>query len=252
MTDFKILLCAYKATDCLKIQHEILKRLNLLDQLVLYENSPEDFGANREFLTANNVSFVDNPGGKHAQTINSALKVIDSKYVIILDEDCFLISDPRVVIEKMKINHIRLTGEISCSRGGYTMKPRINPWFCVVDNEWIKEKNIDFMNMEKIKKTDSSRLYLINSGECKKDEVLKYDVGATFFEDIIDNGGKISSLSDIFLKPDKLYKHIEGSSWRNEEDICNLMNLNFAQTTGFFKKFQKQNIETFKYLLGVS
>lgn len=248
--DYKYLICTYKATDCLKIQIEIFKRLGSLDKLVIYENSPASFTDNRTFLKSNGIAYIDNPGGKHAQTVDRALKELDCRYVVLLDEDCFLRYDIESSLEIVKTFGIRLVGEISASRGGYNLKPRVSPWCCIIDREWVEKKGIDFVNIEKVYNSGSSRFYLDDKNEMSNYGV-KYDVGATFFEDIAEHHGMISSWSDIFINKDKLYFHVEGASWRPESDICKLMNQNPEATRLFFEKNQVQNIENLKGQLGI-
>lgn len=252
MNNYTILMCTYKATDCLKIQYEIFKRFNILDRVRIFENSPRDCNENRMFLTQHHVPFHNNINGKHAQTINFALKCVKTKYALILDEDCFLQFNPSPLFDHMEKQNIQMVGEISCSRGGYVMKPRVSPWFCAVDAEWVNRNNIDFVNMDKVKATDSQRLYLIDEGECRVDSGVKYDVGATFFEDILEKGGRIMDLDDLTKDKHRLYKHIEGCSWRTDEAMCNLMNLNYEQTMQYFNTFQKGSIDTIKGQLSIA
>ena len=242
MSDYTILMCTYKATDCLKIQYETLKRLGLLDRLIIYENSPRDFNDNRMFLLEHHIPFQNNINGKHAQTVNSALKKIKTKYCLLLDEDCFLRANPQPIVNFMKAKNFQLLGEVSSSRGGWVLKPRVNPWYCFIDVEWVNSHGIDFMNMEKIRKTDSSKFFGIDEGECRKDGIAKYDVGATFYEDILEKGGKVISLDMVIDNPYDYFFHIEGASWRPD----------YKEYANFFNTNQKPVINNFKQHLQIS
>jgi len=215
----KILINLYKANDCLKIQHKILDNFGLLKDTIFVENSPEDYKLNEEFLNSNNTPYIKNYNSTHANGVQKMLDEIKDDYVLILDQDCFLRSNIMPLVTSLINDYkVDLFGDVNLCRGFQKLKPRICPWFCLVNNKFLKEHNIKFVNWDKVKSTNSESYYdpfniKMTIGNYSS---YKYDVGSTMFEDMYENGAYITSLGDLGLTPQQLYIHIEGSSWQND------------------------------------
>lgn len=215
----KILINLYKANDCLKIQHKILSGLNLLGDTIFVENSPEDYKLNEEFLNKNNTPYIKNYNSSHTNGVQKALDIIEDDYVLILDQDCFLRNNPMNLIISLINNYkVDLFGDVNLCRGFQKLKPRICPWFCLVNNRFLIEHNIKFVNWDKVKSTNSESYYdpfniKMTIGNYSS---YKYDVGSTMFEDMYENCAYITSFGDLGLSSNQFYIHIEGSSWQND------------------------------------
>jgi len=244
----KILICSYKALDCLKIQCEILKKLNVLNDTIIYENSPKEWIYNREYLKINNIPFRDNPNSTHPSAIDLAFKEIEDDNLIILDQDCFPKINPIKFFEDMLhyFPMMDLCGDINLCRGSQKLYPRICPWYCFVNLKFVREHNIKFVNEEKVLNSDSEIYYNPWKEIMGKPNVstYKYDVGSTFFEDMYNSGAYITSLSDLNVEPSKLYNHIEGSSWQLSNEYINIYG-------NFYKQSKEPIIKAYKEMLGI-
>lgn len=185
--DLTILICSYKATKELSLCLNLLYRFNKKDNIMLIENSPAEYVENREFLNKHNIAYIDNPGGTHPETLNTYLKKVKTKYCLILDSDCFCLTDPNIILKYVIGNDIDLYGDICGDRGGYRLYKRVHPWYCFVNVEFLNKHNISFVDWEKVKKTQSEKFYSsMPVGIDRK--IMHYDVGATMFEDILNKG----------------------------------------------------------------
>lgn len=214
--DFTIVICSYKATSAFKLCLHQLARYGFKNKdLLIYENSPADFILNRNLLNQYHIKYIDNPGGTHAETMNRALTEVKTKYALLLDSDCFCIKDPRLYVRYATIHKIQLYGEICGDRGGYHIHRRVHPWYCIVDVDFIKKHNIDFVDFERIKSSHSESFIdtkLI--GNYKRDHhSFYYDAGSSMFEDVINNDGVCADIGDALP-----YIHLEGASWRSDSE----------------------------------
>lgn len=246
--DLTIVICAYKATSALKLcLHQLARYAFKNKDLLIYENSPVDYTLNREFLNQYGISYINNPGGSHADTLNRALLTdIKTKYALILDSDCFCINDPRFYVDYAMRHNIQLYGEICGDRGGYHIHHRVQPWYCIVDVNFIKTHNIQFVDFERIKQTHSESFVkkeLLASARNKNG--YYYDAGSSMFEDVINNDGICADLGDKLP-----YVHLEGASWRcdtkeykliydEQKQWLNMLKKKFLYDEKYFQEFSK-------------
>lgn len=150
-------------------------------------------------LTEHNVPYFSNPGGVHIKSVDLLFEKVTTKYALLVDTDVIFSKDNNYIFNmfsKEWKDKIGLLGEVCGNRGGKKIHNRVHPWYCLIDLEQIKSKNIKFYNPE---------LHF-----AKSDKI--YDVGCTFFSDVKENKIGIGNLN-INIAND-YYKHYEGMSWR--------------------------------------
>lgn len=209
----KIIICSYKANEAFSTCLFLLSKYGIKNnELLIYENSPEDYDLNRKLLDKYKINYINNPNGTHADTMNRALIECTSDYALLLDSDCFCLEDPRPICQYIvERRHLQLFGDICGDRGGFHIHKRVHPWYCFVDLNFIKHFNIQFVDFERIKKSGSESFVdtkLLASQ--RNPDGFYYDAGSSMYEDVIMNGGICADIGD--RKP---YIHVEGSSWRD-------------------------------------
>lgn len=203
--------------------------------ILLMENSTNN--KTKELLDENNIPYIRSVGLTHSLGVNEAIKICETKYCLLIDTDIIFKQPIVKLYEKMKLNDFAIIGEYSKDRGGYKLKPRINPWFCMIDVEKINSCNIRFHSQERIESTNSVGFFgniPINNNRSNEE---MYDVGSTFYEDIVKNHLKIAIAKNIR----ELFVHYEGSSWQIESGHIGYMQLGQQVRNSYLK-----NIETFK------
>lgn len=141
-------------------------------------------------------SFHDKDIKTHGPAVNKALnELIDTKYVLLVDSDVILFKDINILFDKFKENNLTLMGEVVGDRGGKSLHPRVNPWFCFINLDDLKKSGIEFYDEVRTKKIKSDRIY---------------DIGSTMFEDVC----KCGYMTGNIPIDSGYYKHYEGMSWR--------------------------------------
>jgi len=131
----------------------------------------------------------------HGDAINKSFDLIDTKYILLVDSDVLFLKDFSEPFQKFKDGGFALMGEVVGDRGGKQLYPRVNPWFCFMDLEQLKNHNIQFYDFHRTKQMKSDKTY---------------DIGSTMFEDVINAG---LTIADVKMEG-KYFKHYEGMSWR--------------------------------------
>lgn len=236
MSDLTVVICSYKATKEFELCLHQLGFFGIKnDELLIYENSPEYYSENREMLNKYGIKYIDNPGGTHVDTMNRALKEVKTKYALLLDSDCFLFENPKVILDYVKEHKLQLYGDICGDRGGYHIHKRVHPWYCFVDVNFIKKYNIPFTDMERIKESGSeSFVETQRLAEQRDPRGYYYDAGSSMFEDVVKNFGCVGDVGD--MKP---YVHKEGSSWYMEYGHQGFIQFGI-QRDRWFANFRKQ------------
>ena len=218
--DLPVIICSYKATKEFKLCLHQLGKFGLTN-LLIYENSPEDYTDNRKMLDEYKIPYINNPGGDHAHTMNFALANCRTKYALLLDSDCIILRKIARYFQYVKDHNITLYGDICGDRGGLHIHKRVHPWFCFVDVDFLKEHYIEFVDFARIKASHSESFV-----DCKRLSAPReqfgfyYDAGSSMFEDVIANDGLVADIGYDSRTPlDIPYYHKEGSSWRPDDPI---------------------------------
>lgn len=161
-------------------------------KILIKDNSTDD--KTETILKLNNIPYLRNPRGLHGPSIDVLLKEIDTDYALLVDTDVLFLKDCSNIFQKFIDMDLTLMGEIVGDRGGKRLHTRVNPWHCFINVKNIKDKGIQFYDEVRLRSRD----------------VIRYDVGSSFFEDIRKQKLKIGE----FNGQGTYYKHYEGMSWR--------------------------------------
>lgn len=211
--DITIVICAYKANSAFTLCLHQLARYGFTgEDILIYENSPASYVSNRELLDKYNIPYVNNPDGTHYETVERALTEVKTKYMLLLDSDCFCVKNPLDYLDIVKSHKISLFGEIVSNRGNYRIHKRIHPWWCIIDVDFIKKNKIRFCDMERMNASNSisfiDRKLFANERDFRG---YYYDAGSTMYEDVIAKNGIAADIGDILP-----YIHVEGASWKHD------------------------------------
>jgi len=232
--DITLITCSY---DTPKVTLTMLKswkhiNSNITNNLLLIDNSTNEDTA--ELLHESKIPFYRNPDGRHYEGVQIALDKCNTKYALLVDTDVIFKENLSAIVNTFIDSGCAIMGEECGDRGGSKLYTRIHPWFCFIDVEQVKNKNIKFINMDKIIKTNSGRFYsAIPTSSVVNGK--KYDVGATFYEDIIENGLKAFNIK---LDP-KYYFHYEGLSWQGKSGNAQLIEINRRNLIYYSKEEMK-------------
>lgn len=196
MSALSILTCNYNTPDLTKNMIRSLSKSSrfTLERVYVMDTSPE-CGTLHQHLMADTI-IEDLPNYTHGAAVNYGLQFIENDHILLIDSDVIFYKDIRPIYEKFKEGEFTLLGNVSGDRGGKSLHPRVDPWFCFINNRHLKDHGIVFFDSDRtIKSRSSNRVY---------------DVGSTMFEDVIGADLKIAN----FNAENKYFKHYEGMSWR--------------------------------------
>lgn len=154
----------------------------------------------RNELDENSIPYYNFRNGTHGEAVNLGLKKINTRYVLLVDSDIIFLKDYQKAFDKFKNNQLTLMGNVVGDVGKKRLHPRVEPWYCFIDLNFLKSFKIEFFDRERTKKS-------------KEEGNIIYDVGSTMFEDITKAGGLVGNV-DL---EGKYFKHYEGMSWRTQK-----------------------------------
>jgi glycosyltransferase involved in cell wall biosynthesis len=140
------------------------------------------------------------PGKSHGEAVNIGLSLANTKHVLLVDSDIIFYKNFIPILKRMIDGDFVLGGEVVGNRGGKNLHPRVQPWYCYINLDFIKSNNINFVDIERTRKS-------------KEHGHKIYDIGSTMFEDVINCGGKIAN----FSVEGNYFKHYEGMSWHSQK-----------------------------------
>jgi hypothetical protein len=177
-------------------------------RLLLYENSTNDL--TQKVLDHHEVPYIKQPNGRHHFSIERALQECTTRYALVVDSDIIFRRSIEPIFEMFKANGSAALGHVVASRYDYNLFPRVQPWFMFLDLQQIRAKDIHYTDWDKIKATGSEGFFKVPPIPPPSDRFL-YDVGATFYADMVNKDLKVYS----WLGDPKYYTHLEGMSWRS-------------------------------------
>jgi hypothetical protein len=192
MKDITIISCSYNTP---KVTENMLKSFLAFHpnvEVLICENSTDNITEN--ILKSSNVPYIRNRGGVHGESIDLLLDKVQTTNALLVDTDVIFLKNHDDIYDMFNQMNISLMGEIVGDRGGKRLHKRVHPWHCFINVKNIKEKNIKFYDVDRMRSRNE----------------IRYDVGSSFFEDVRKSGLKIAS----FCGADTYYKHYEGMSWR--------------------------------------
>ena len=239
LDDLTLITCSYETPE---ITETMLKSFRYANKelsnikIIVMENSIKS--DTRDMLDLNNIPYIKNPTGTHSQSLDTALKMCLTKYALVVDTDIIFNKPISALLNHCKLNNISLGGYKIFYRGGYNLKPRINPWFMIINIDDMKSNNISYHDQTRIDKTKSNAFF--TSIPISNDKTtLMYDVGSTFYEDVKSANLSIECIPIIST----WFTHYEGASWRNNSDDAYLISMHSEQ----MKKY-KQECDKVKHI----
>jgi hypothetical protein len=175
-------------------------------QALVYENSTNEQTA--KMLDDNDVPYIRTPGQTHADSLERMIKDCMTRYALVVDSDILFRRSVDGLFDIFKQSGAAIMGEECADRADYKLHTRIHPWFMWIDMRQIRGSDIQFTDWKRIIDSDSMGFYKTPPIQARTDSV-KYDVGATFYEDIIKAGLKAYN----FKADPKYFKHYEAMSW---------------------------------------
>ena len=166
---------------------------NLHVRLWVSENSTNDEMV--QILKENGIKHIRNPGATHSDGMNQLFNLCETEFALLLDTDIIFTNPIQPYLEFMKLEELTLLGEYQQDRAKKKLRPRIAPWFCLVNMTNLRRFNIPFNDTAKMLKNNLTA-------------EIKYDVGSTMFEEATKHGLRANDIG-----PEKRYVHYEGMSW---------------------------------------
>lgn len=191
MDDLTITVCNHDTPELIYNWHYSLKKVmpNFSNILVVDTGKYPLLGSHGRF------DEIYIPNTSHGNAVNKIFQSINTKYIILTDSDVLFLQDITKPFQKFKEGGFVLMGEVVGDRGGKSLHPRVNPWFCFMDLEQLKHHNIQFYDHHRTKEIKSEKIY---------------DIGSTMYEDVLNAGLTIANAK----MEGKYFKHYEGMSWR--------------------------------------
>lgn len=187
MEDLTIVTCNCDTPDLIiNLKRSIEKHCSVLPKILVIDTGESSM------MGIQNIKMLNT---SHGNAVNAAFDLVKTRYMLLVDSDVLFLKDIKQPYEKFKEGGFVLMGEVVGDRGGKSLYPRVNPWFCFIDLEQLKEHNINFYDHHRTKEIKSERIY---------------DIGSTMFEDVIKAD---LTVADARME-NKYFKHYEGMSWR--------------------------------------
>jgi len=212
LNNLTIISCSYNTPVITKVMLKSFIKVhgNGPFNFLISENSTNN--ETKDMLFNNNVPYIENKGATHVEGVQALLDKCRTKYALLVDTDIVFKENISSLLQSIDDNEITLAGTVCGSRGGFNLHARVHPWFCIINVHDINKYKIKFNDMIRVKESNSEGFYNnipINKVPQGNTEPM-YDVGATFYEDILKHNLKIANLLNLNV----WFKHYEGSSWQ--------------------------------------
>ena len=199
--------------------------------LIMEHSNNED---SIEFLNSNGVPYVRNRGAVHYRGVEAAFSLVNTRYMLLVDSDVVFNKPLMPILQHYIDSLIHVAGHVEGDRGGFLLHKRVHPWFCFIDVDFVRHHSLKYVDFHKVRKTGSEGFY----GNIPTNEfhpVKKYDVGATFLEDVMAVNGRVLNHN---IEGD-YFTHFEGMSWRKSTDIQQLIDAANETDKRFAVEYEK-------------
>ncbi len=178
---------------------------------LLSENSTNEDTA--RLLRQYGVPFIRNHGATHAEGVQKLFDRVASRYVLLVDTDITFNRSLKPLIAYFLEINAALMGLRVGDHAGFKLFPRMDPCFCLIDLDAMKNKGIRFFDLERIERSRSRGFYdpIKHAREQHEKDGRFYDVGSTFYEDAEKQGLKIIEI-DIH----RYITHYHALSWAGD------------------------------------
>jgi glycosyltransferase involved in cell wall biosynthesis len=198
--DLTLLTCNYNTPELIV---NLLKSVkNVFEELpeVMVMNTSSETPS--DLLDENEIPYFNFRNGIHGEAVNLGLSKVKTRYVLLVDSDIIFLKDIKKMFEKFKsMNEFALMGKVVGDCAGKKLYPRVEPWFCFIDNQKLKNHKIKFFDRDR-----HMLRHIYNVDRI-------YDIGSTMFEDVTKIG---YSIADISVEG-KTFIHYGGMSWRGQK-----------------------------------
>ncbi len=202
-------------------------------KLIISENSTNEDTAN--LLRKLGIPFYRNPGSKHSPSVQDMMDKCKTRYMLHLDSDILVLNNFTNLLNLFVSKDLTLMGEVQRDRGGYKLKPRVAPYFCLMDLEKIYSKGCMFHDQERIDKTGSQGFF--NNLPIQENHGgTYYDCGSILFEDCEKKDLKVGDLGGTLAK---YILHAESISWAPNSGIEGYENLGKWRLARFMESAKK-------------
>ena len=245
MLDVTLVSCNYNTPEILEVMLKSWKEINyaVTNKCLIVDNSTNE--DSQLFLNRNNIRNIRNPGGTHHNGVQIALDMVKTRYMLLVDTDVVFKKNALEQLKNYTERNFTLVGEVTGDRGGFQLHRRINPWFFLIDVEFVNYYSIRFTDMNRIRETNSEGFYK-NVPLAKNRPFKQYDVGATFLEDVMRFSGMVYNIR----LEDEYFKHYEGMSWRKNSGVDNLIKQNSENEIEYEKIYKEYvNIDVEKFFI---
>lgn len=247
LEDLTLISCSYNTPD---VTETMIKSFKYVEnqylvhnkiRILISENSTNELTEN--MLIKNGIDYIRNPAFTHSEGVQSLLDNCKTKYALLVDTDIIFKLSISPLVELMENTDATLMGEVCGNRGGYNLKPRVHPWFCLINVDNIKKYKIKFTDVNRITKSNSSHFYkhvpILDNNVKIDPNISLYDVASTFYEDILFHNLKVVPYNEI----NKWFTHYEGTSWQTISG-----NQHFMDLGNKVRELYKKEYERFKYV----
>lgn len=193
--DLTLVTCNYNTPNLVERLLQSLKHTSSQLPKILVVNTSTEEDSDK-FLSEKKINYINLKGASHGEAVNLAFEKVKTKYILLVDSDVIFLKDFLLVFEKFKFSNLALMGKVVENVGMKNLYARVEPWFCFINLEVVKQNNIIFFDKERSKKS-------------KEENIKIYDVGSTMFEDILKAD---LTIGDADLE-NKYFKHYVGMSW---------------------------------------
>lgn len=193
--DLTLITCNYNTPNLIIKLLQSVKHTSsqLPNVIVMNTSTAED---SDKILSENNIPYFNFKGASHGEAVDSAFEKVKTQYVLLVDSDVIFLKDFLPVFEKFKSSNLTLMGKVIGNVAGKNLYERVEPWYCFIHYEKLKNNKIIFFDKERVKKS-------------KENNMKVYDVGSTMFEDV----QKADLLIGNVDLENKYFKHYGGMSW---------------------------------------
>jgi len=197
MKDLTIISCNCNTPDLITNLFLSIKNVcKSVPKMFVVETGHRDSSYFVKHTNFGDITYTIKFDSSHGEGVNLAMGRIKTDYILLVDSDVLLSKDVKKPFDKFKESGAALMGNVSGDRGGKSLHPRVDPWFCFMNLKQLKEHNIKFFDPIRTKRS--------------RTESRIYDVGSTMFEDVMNAGLTVANVN----LEGKYFTHYEGMSWR--------------------------------------
>jgi SAM-dependent methyltransferase len=209
MEDLTLITCSYNTPEVTMVMLQSFMQCHPegSHKIIISENSTND--ATSKMLDSVGITYLRNPGSPHAQALDVALDKCETTYALVVDTDIIFHKSCEKLLTTLRRQKATILGQFCGDRGGFLLHPRIHPWFMMLNVAKLREKNIRFYDPVRVAASHSENFYENTPIQENIPGNRFYDVGSTFYEDIVKAGLKAYAYN---AEPE-YYKHYEGMSW---------------------------------------